>query len=391
MRRRDLLRRAGIVAGAVGLSGCTGGPPTGDEVGTDDGTDSGGDGSDGGDDGGGGGEPTETTEEPTPAVDPDLDFLTQISVQPVPVLGGGGDTIERTYGRDASSQGTTSAPDLTLSVPETLYRYYRDRPRPASLSGYVADGFAGRYLNEIGAHFEGYTARTADALDGIAYLAQGFPAGEDSGSDRTQYPMGTLVDGTGDGLDASLLLVGIVRERDYPAVLLRYPEAGHVAAGIASDRLSGASVTHDGTTYYHTEAARSGYGVGRKPTVVFNQEPEVVPLGAAPSLGLDAGVVAPGAEGSVLDVDLTVHNAGTAPASGVSLRVAFEGVDGAVTAERTTEADVPADDRQTVTVPFRPADGPSPPEDRRQRLRATADLGGETRFAVTSDYFSPGG
>jgi len=389
MRRRQLLRRAGTVAGAVGLAGCTGGPPTGDEVGTDAGGD--GSGGDGGGDSAGGGS-TETEETPTPAVDADLDFLTQISVQPVPVLGGGGDTLERTYDRDAGSQGTTSAPDLTLSVPEVLYRYYRDRPRPPSLSGYVADGFAARYLDGIGAHFESYTARTADALDGMAYFAQGFPAGEDDGGDdRTRYPVETLVDGAGDGTDASLLLVGVVRQRGYPAVLLRYPEADHVAVGIASGRLSGASVTHDGTTYYHAEATRSGYEVGRKPTVVLNQDPEVVPLGAAPSLGLDADVVAPATDGSVLDVDLTVHNAGTAPADGVSLRVAFQGVDGAVTAERTAEVDVPAGDRRSVTVPFRPADGPYPGEDRRQRLYATAGLGGEPRFAVTSDYFSPGG
>jgi hypothetical protein len=383
MHRRELLRSAGSLGLFVTLAGCGGSSDTGANPATDD---SGGDNPDSGE---GEGDTDATTPRPPPSVD--LDFLSQIGGQPIPEHGAE-PTLARTYEQDARALGVTSARRLRLEIPEKLYEYYQSRPRLSNYGVYGGDQLDDPFLSKVASYFESYQSQAADEIDGVAKFVQSL----DSVYDRTghdeylRYPIEALVEKRADSEDGSLLLAGLLGYLGYDTALLYYPKADHFAVGVAAgDDLSGPTA---GGGYYHVEAALRGPDAGQKPTLVLNQDPKVISIDPAPSLAFNYEVVFdPPESRSVLDVELSVHNLGNAKAVGVSATAAFEGIEEQALAGREQDGiTIPAEESKSVTLSFVAGEGPIPPGDRRQRLRASVSVKDATHYAVTSEYFSPG-
>ena len=93
-----------------------------------------------------------------------------------------------------------------------------------------------------------------------------------------RYAIETLIEGGGDCEDTTILVGAILRGLGEKTALIFLP--GHIALGV-SGNFTGASVTHNGTTYYYCETTGTGWTVGDLPPSFRKTVDAIVPL--APS------------------------------------------------------------------------------------------------------------
>ena len=90
-----------------------------------------------------------------------------------------------------------------------------------------------------------------------------------------RYAIETLIDGGGDCEDTTILVGAILRGLGERTALIFTP--GHIALGV-SGNFSGASVTHNGTTYYYCETTGTGWTVGDLPPSSGTEVTHIIPL-----------------------------------------------------------------------------------------------------------------
>lgn len=121
-----------------------------------------------------------------------------------------------------------------------------------------------------------------DRVDFVLSFVQSLPYTHDdvtTGYDEfRRYAIETLIDGGGDCEDTTILVAAILRGLGEKTALIFTP--GHIALGV-SGNFTGASVTHNGTTYYYCETTGTGWTVGTLPPSSGTTVTDVVPL--APS------------------------------------------------------------------------------------------------------------
>lgn len=121
-----------------------------------------------------------------------------------------------------------------------------------------------------------------DRIDFVLSFVQSLPYTLDdvtTGYDEfRRYAIETLIEGGGDCEDTTILVGAILRGLGEKTALIFTP--GHIALGV-SGNFSGASVTHNGTTYYYCETTGTGWTVGDLPPSSGTTVTNVVPL--APS------------------------------------------------------------------------------------------------------------
>ena len=93
-----------------------------------------------------------------------------------------------------------------------------------------------------------------------------------------RYAIETLIEGGGDCEDTTILVGAILRGLGEKTALIFLP--GHIALGV-NGNFTGASVTHNGTTYYYCETTGTGWTVGDLPPSFRKTVDAIVPL--APS------------------------------------------------------------------------------------------------------------
>ena len=90
-----------------------------------------------------------------------------------------------------------------------------------------------------------------------------------------RYAIETLIEGGGDCEDTTILVGAILRGLGEKTALIFTP--GHIALGV-SGNFSGASVTHNGTTYYYCETTGTGWTVGDLPPSSGTEVTHIIPL-----------------------------------------------------------------------------------------------------------------
>ena len=121
-----------------------------------------------------------------------------------------------------------------------------------------------------------------DRIDFVLSFVQSLPYTHDdvtTGYDEfRRYAIETLIDGGGDCEDTTILVAAILRGLGEKTALIFMP--GHIALGVSGD-FTGASVTHNGTTYYYCETTGTGWTIGDLPPSFRKTVDAIVPL--APS------------------------------------------------------------------------------------------------------------
>ena len=118
-----------------------------------------------------------------------------------------------------------------------------------------------------------------DRIDFVLSFVQSLPYTHDdvtTGYDEfRRYAIETLIDGGGDCEDTTILVGAILRGLGEKTALIFTP--GHIALGV-SGNFSGASVTHNGTTYYYCETTGTGWTVGDLPPSSGTEVTHIIPL-----------------------------------------------------------------------------------------------------------------
>ena len=121
-----------------------------------------------------------------------------------------------------------------------------------------------------------------DRIDFVLSFVQSLPYTHDdvtTGYDEfRRYAIETLIEGGGDCEDTTILVGAILRGLGEKTALIFTP--GHIALGV-SGNFSGASVTHNGTTYYYCETTGTGWTVGDLPPSSGTTVTNVVPLASS--------------------------------------------------------------------------------------------------------------
>ena len=121
-----------------------------------------------------------------------------------------------------------------------------------------------------------------DRIDFVLSFVQSLPYTHDdvtTGYDEfRRYAIETLIEGGGDCEDTTILVGAILRGLGEKTALIFTP--GHIALGV-SGNFSGASVTHNGTTYYYCETTGTGWTVGDLPPSSGMTVTNVVPLASS--------------------------------------------------------------------------------------------------------------
>ena len=118
-----------------------------------------------------------------------------------------------------------------------------------------------------------------DRVDFVLSFVQSLPYTLDdvtTGYDEfRRYAIETLIEGGGDCEDTTILVAAILRGLGEKTALIFTP--GHIALGVSGD-FTGASVTHNGTTYYYCETTGTGWTVGDLPPSSGTEVTHIIPL-----------------------------------------------------------------------------------------------------------------
>ncbi|MBN7774201.1 copper amine oxidase N-terminal domain-containing protein [Clostridium aminobutyricum] len=173
--------------------------------------------------------------------------------------------------------------ELALSTP--IYDRYKsmDRNRIIGYTYYVNDTYDDEFLNEL-AHVFKKTAEENnmsdwDMVNLMVCFVQSFEYTSDyetTGYDEyPKFPLETLYDRGGDCEDTSILLVSLLRQLGYGAVMLEYDD--HMAVGIkGADNLKGTYYEQDGSRYYYIETTSTGWKIGKIPEEYAEKEVTVL-------------------------------------------------------------------------------------------------------------------
>ncbi len=218
----------------------------------------------------------------------------------------------------------------SMEVPQPLYDYYRQLPRPPTqdYSVYVThpqDDFYLEMLTEkiINASNEAHFDRW-ETVNFAAAFVQSLPYTLDNVStsydEYPRYPIETLMDNGGDCEDTSILMAALLEQLGYDNVLLVLPD--HMAVGVLSDEgVNGYYFVHNSGKYYYLETTGEGWSLGEIPPEHESQSAQIydiVPVSIlthkwdATYLGYDWTITA------------TVENLGTAAAQGVVIETGFD-------------------------------------------------------------------
>ncbi|MFC2002990.1 hypothetical protein ACFLV4_03480 [Chloroflexota bacterium] len=221
-------------------------------------------------------------------------------------------------------------------VPQSLYDYYQGLPRPPTnnYSVYVTHPSDDPYIDllvkklQTAAEREGFTEY--ETVEFAAAFVQSLPYTLDSVTspydEYPRYPIETLVDNGGDCEDTSILLASIVDKMGYGVVLIMLPN--HVAVGVkGGENIYGTYWEYEGSKYYCIETTGEGWRIGELPDEYKNSSASIRPLIPVPILTHTGNLKS---SGYIAEVEVVVHNQGTAPAYNVSVLAGFDAGNGMI-------------------------------------------------------------
>ena len=117
----------------------------------------------------------------------------------------------------------------------------------------------------------------------LAFVQQNIEYVDDSVSTNVseywKFPVETLIEGTGDCEDSSILFQSIIKNIGYDLVMIFYiidDETGHLSTGVnINEPLEGYSVNYQKMDFFYCETTSNGYQLGEKPNDIPD-EPELI-------------------------------------------------------------------------------------------------------------------
>ncbi len=257
-----------------------------------------------------------------------------------------------------------------MQIPESLYLYYKQRPRPPTknYSVYVTDPGDDTYINSLvegirnAAQRDGFNkSQTVDfAVSFVQSLPYTFDNVTTPYDEYPRYPVETLVDNGGDCEDTSILMAAVLQGMGYGVVLITPPK--HCAVGVlGGEGISGTYWEYKGGKYYFLETTGEGWKIGQLPPDYKGAQASVYGMVPVPVLTHHWTSVS---EGGLVKLTVKVENLGSALADDVHV---FAGFDAGATqvwnAERSPLFNVgPGGGWVTATLYLRP------PANQRTRL-----------------------
>jgi len=243
-----------------------------------------------------------------------------------------------------------------IKIPQSLYDYYKGIPRPPTqnYSVYVThpwdDTVIGHLVSEVErfAQSEGFS--DFEKVEFTAAFVQSLPYTADSVTtpydEYPRYPLETLVDAGGDCEDTSILLASLLNAMGYGVILVAFPR--HCAAGVlCGEGTRGAFFEYGGGKYFYVETTNTGWGIGDIPEEYQGVKAYLYDMTPAPIL--THAWTARG-EGSVVKLEVTVQNLGSAGAYGVYVLAGFDAGEGVLwNAQQCLPFQLLINERITVT------------------------------------------
>lgn len=218
-----------------------------------------------------------------------------------------------------------------LQIPQALYDYYREIPRPPTqnYSVYVTHPLDDTYIDYLvdeirkAARQEGF-----DELETVEFAAnfvQSLPYTPDSVTvpydEYPRYPIETLVDNGGDCEDTSILMASLLNRMGYGVVLIIFP-GSHCAAGVlGGEGIYGTYWEHNGRKYFYLETTNIGWGIGDIPKEYKGATAHIFDMAPVSILTHDWSATG---RGSTVELEVTVQNLGSAPADSIYILAGFD-------------------------------------------------------------------
>jgi len=237
-----------------------------------------------------------------------------------------------------------------LPIPQALYDYYKQRPRPPTkdYSVYVThpedDFYLEMLVKEIEEAAVGEGFDEWETVNFAVSFVQSLPYTSDTVTtpydEYPRYPIETLVDYGGDCEDSSILMAAILYEMGYGVILLSPP--GHMAVGVlGGEGVYGTYWEHNGKKYYYLETIGEGWRIGEIPPVYESENAYIYDIVPVPILTHSWQATT---QGYYVKLVVTVENWGTATAYDTYVYAGFDAGGGTLWSARESQLfDLPSD------------------------------------------------
>jgi hypothetical protein len=217
-----------------------------------------------------------------------------------------------------------------LSINKASYDYYHQLPRSltTNYSVYVTHPYDDLYIDMLAQKLKDAADKRGfsefETVELATAFVQSLPYSYDNVTtpfdEYPRYPIETLVDNGGDCEDTAILLASIIDSMGYGVVLLKFPH--HVAVGVkGGDNQPGTSWTYHGSKYYYLESTGENWQIGELPDEYNGMSASIYPLIPIPILTHEW---ASNPSGYFVELEVKIHNIGTAIAGNVYVYAGFD-------------------------------------------------------------------
>lgn len=218
-----------------------------------------------------------------------------------------------------------------LQIPQSLYDYYQGIPRPPTpnYSVYVTHPSDDKFIELLVLEFkrvaqeEGFSDLQKVGL--ATSFVQSLPYTADSVTktcdEYPRYPIETLVDNGGDCEDTSILTASLLYQLGYAVILIIFPDE-HCAVGVlGGEGIYGTYFKHNEGNYFYLETTNTGWGIGMIPEEYEGAKARIFDMVPTPVLTHTWSATG---KGSVVELEVTVQNLGSAAAYDVYVLAGFD-------------------------------------------------------------------
>ena len=278
----------------------------------------------------------------------------------------------------------------SLNIPEALYDYYKQLPRPPTknYSVYVTNPLDDSYLETLAKSLREASTKAGfdewETLNFAVSFVQSLPYALDSVTteydDYPRYPIETLVDNGGDCEDTAILMAAILNTMDYGVVILDFPQ--HVAVGVlGAEGIYGTYWEHNGGEYYYLETTAKGREIGELPSEYEGKSAHIYDIVPVPILTHEWEATT---QVYRYRLAVTVENLGTATAQDVYIWAGFDAGNGMFwNSQESTTFDLAPGYSITVTMYL------TPPSNQYTRLKVSTVDDGYSVDRSYSEWYTP--
>jgi hypothetical protein len=217
-----------------------------------------------------------------------------------------------------------------LQIPESLYQYYAEIPRPPTnnYSVYITHPLDDITMDDLVSEFERVRQDNdfseLEMIEMVISFVQSLPYTADSVTtpfdEYPRYPLETLVENGGDCEDTSILLASLLHALEYETILIMFPD--HVGVGILSgENISGTYYELNNDKYFYTETTGEDWPIGTLPPAYENVPASIYIMLPTPILVHEWDTTV---DGTILELEVTVQNLGSATADDVLIFAGFD-------------------------------------------------------------------